>query len=354
MWLAALSGAADRDAQHFLSGGTGLACVIDERLAEQRMSFALCHEATSVLQGNWIGTSTIPAHGLYPHQWSWDTAFITYGHAVTNATRARIELDSLFEGQWANGMLPHIVFNPAVPANAYFPGSTYWRSSTDSAGLAPAAPETSGIVNPPVHAGAVLNLARRSMSAEPAETRAFLERIYPKLAASIDFLTRERDPDGNGLYYVRHPWENGMDNSPTWDEALARVEVTPGSIPPYQRADLNPHTDPADRPSNATYDRFVYLMICARNKSYSEAAIARTDGRGCPFLIEDAFFNVLIAQAADAMADLATLTLPQDGGGTTRLAPDDQGKWRALGLGTRRAILRTLWSPSHGMFASRD
>ena len=172
-----------------------------------------------MLRYNWVGTSTIPAHGLYPHQWSWDTAFISYGHAVTNATRARIELESLFKGQWANGMLPHIVFNPHVPAGAYFPGPNYWRSSNASPGVAPAAPETSGIVNPPVHASAVLNLVRRSMAtAEEVETLAFLDRMYPKLAASIDFLKRERDPDGNGLCYVRHPWENGMDNSPVWDE----------------------------------------------------------------------------------------------------------------------------------------
>lgn len=92
----------------------------------------------------------MPAPGLYPHQWSWDTAFIAYGHAVVNVTRARMELEEIFEGQWANGLLPHIVFNPNVPEGRYFPGTAYWRSSTDSDHQAPAAPETSGIINPPV------------------------------------------------------------------------------------------------------------------------------------------------------------------------------------------------------------
>ena len=130
-----------------------------------------------------------------------------------------------------------------------------------------------------------------------------------------------------------------MDNSPVWDEVLDRMDVPPGSIP-YNRTDLAPPTDPADRPTNATYDRFVYLMICARNRSYVERAIAAADG--CPFLIEDAFFNTLVAQAADSMARLAAL-----------VAVDDVAKWRALALRTRHAIA-SLWSPVEQMYLSRD
>ena len=90
---------------------------------------SLCNAAAATLRNNWVGTSTVPAHGLYPHQWSWDTAFIAFGHSVTNLTRAQLELETLFDAQWANGMLPHIVFNPDVPSDAYFPGPAYWRSS---------------------------------------------------------------------------------------------------------------------------------------------------------------------------------------------------------------------------------
>lgn len=216
------------------------------------MHDSLCIGAATVLSDNWVGTSTIPARGLYPHQWSWDTAFISYGHAVVNASRARVELEALFEGQWSNGLLPHIVFNPAVAEGSYFPGPDYWRSSTESDGLAPAEPQTSGIVNPPVHAGAVLNLLRRDPS---PETIAFTQRIVPKLEKFLNYLTTERDPDGNGLVYVRHPWENGLDNAPVWDAvldamppiqqchnlSLALGDVPIGcTIPPYVRADLKP------------------------------------------------------------------------------------------------------------------
>ena len=41
-----------------------------------------------MLGRNWTGTSTIPAAGLYPHQWNWDTGFIAIGHARYDQARA--------------------------------------------------------------------------------------------------------------------------------------------------------------------------------------------------------------------------------------------------------------------------
>src|SRR5262245_5133280 len=76
----------------------------------------------AVLDANWTGRSTIPAPGLYPHQWNWDTGFIAMGRATYDQTRAEAELLHLFEAQWRTGMLPHIKFNPEVPRDAYFPG----------------------------------------------------------------------------------------------------------------------------------------------------------------------------------------------------------------------------------------
>ena len=38
--------------------------------------------------------------------------------------RAWQELDSLFRGQWENGLVPHIVFHQ--PADSYFPGPEQW------------------------------------------------------------------------------------------------------------------------------------------------------------------------------------------------------------------------------------
>ena len=298
-----------------------------------------CAAMRSVLDANWIGSSTIPAHGLYPHQWSWDTAFISYGHAISNTSRARIELESLFAAQWSNGLLPHIVFNPSVPDDAYFPGADYWRSSEAAPGRAPAKPQTSGIVNPPVHASAVLNLLERDPT---AATHDFAKRMYAKLAKWMRYLHRDRDPDGNGLLFIRHPWESGMDNSPAWDAALSRMVVPRGSIPPYNRTDLH-HADPKDRPSDETYDRFVWLMICARNRSYMDAAISGPTG--CPFIIEDVLFNAVYAQAASDMAELARRTAQPKG-----QAP----RWEDTARKTLHALATTRWDANLSMYLDFD
>ena len=38
-------------------------------------------DAKKTLEGNWTGNFTIPAATLYPHQWSWDGAFIAIGNS---------------------------------------------------------------------------------------------------------------------------------------------------------------------------------------------------------------------------------------------------------------------------------
>ncbi len=90
---------------------------------------AIVTAAQHVLDANWIGSSTVPSRSLYPHQWSWDSAFIAIGRSWYDEPRARQELVTLFDAQWANGMVPHIVFNPAVPDGAYFPGPDFWDTS---------------------------------------------------------------------------------------------------------------------------------------------------------------------------------------------------------------------------------
>src|SRR5436190_17754134 len=71
-------------------------------------------EALAVLRNNDAGDSTKPAPRLYPHQWSWDSAFISIGLAHVDLDRALRELESLFAAQWSDGRVPHIVFNPTV------------------------------------------------------------------------------------------------------------------------------------------------------------------------------------------------------------------------------------------------
>src|SRR6202163_616890 len=125
---------------------------------------ALRAAALAVLRRNDLGGWTKPAPRLYPHQWSWDSAFIAIGLARVDLDRALRELETLFAAQWADGRGPHIVFNPR--AAEYFPGAEWWASGSTSP-HAPRTPATSGLIQPPVHAIALLHIQRLANRAQP-------------------------------------------------------------------------------------------------------------------------------------------------------------------------------------------
>ncbi|MFJ5728106.1 MGH1-like glycoside hydrolase domain-containing protein [Streptomyces paradoxus] len=286
--------------------------------------------AAQVLEGNWTGTSTVPSRGLYPHQWSWDSAFIAIGLRHLSPLRAQTELETLLAAQWADGRIPHIVFNPSVPLDAYFPSPDFWRSST--AGRTAGAPrtvQTSGIVQPPVHALAawLVHLADPGLS----RARGFLARAYPRLAAWHGYLLHRRDLGGGGLVSVVHPWEQGMDNSPCWDRPLSRVAPAPARS--FRRADLD-HGAPEDRPTDLDYGRYVRLATDYRDRGYA-------DGPG-DFAVEDPAFNALLVASEYALERIA-----HELG-----APDPVREARAEHL--TAALVERLWDPAAGMFLCRD
>ncbi|MFF6874246.1 hypothetical protein ACFY9S_02710 [Streptomyces sp. NPDC012474] len=287
-------------------------------------------EAAQVLEDNWTGRSTVPSRGLYPHQWSWDSAFIAIGLRHLSPLRAQTELETLLAAQWADGRIPHIVFNPSVPLDAYFPSPDFWRSST--AGRAAGAPrtvQTSGIVQPPVHALAawLVHLADPGLS----KARGFLTRMYPRLAAWHGYLLHRRDLGGGGLVSVVHPWEQGMDNSPCWDRPLSRVAPAPARS--FRRADLG-HGTPEDRPTDLDYGRYVRLAADYRDRGYA-------DGPG-EFAVEDPAFNALLAASEYALARIA-----HESG-----VPGPAREARAERL--TAALVERLWDPAAGMFLCRD
>src|SRR5215210_1202835 len=81
-------------------------------MAQRMKEDMLVRQARAVLDFDWTGEYTMPGPRLYPHQWSWDSAFIAIGYCRYNQDRATRELSHLFDAQWKNGLLPQIVFNP--------------------------------------------------------------------------------------------------------------------------------------------------------------------------------------------------------------------------------------------------
>jgi hypothetical protein len=212
---------------------------------------ALTRRAKMVLDFNWAGSYTQPGPRLYPHQWSWDSAFIAIGYAHYKPGRAMQELRHLFESQWTNGLLPQIVFNPQF--GEYFPGPNFWHAERSP--YAPRHRKTSGVVQPPLHATATLRVYR--CAEDDAQAQAFLKEAFPHLRAWHEYLYKERDPEREGLVYIHHPWESGMNNSPMWDSSMARLQLRPGEIPAYHRVDTLVEGHEEDRPATAAYDRFA-------------------------------------------------------------------------------------------------
>ncbi len=244
------------------------------------MTAALARAAEAVLAANWTGASTVPSRRQYPHQWGWDAAYIAIGWSWIDPARAATELESLLAGQWPDGRVPHIVFHPDVPEEAYFPGPAFWGGPT------------SGLTQPPLHARAALEVARRS-----ADGDSFLRRVFPRLVAQHGYLAERRDIGGGGLAAIVHPWESGLDDSPAWDGPLAAVELPPEGVAPYERRDRQ-HVDPSERPSDAAYDRFVHLARAYRDGGYAD------DGSS-EFLVEDPLFNAIWLWSTHALAEIA-------------------------------------------------
>ena len=281
---------------------------------------ALVEQAKAILSLNWTGEYTQPGPRLYPHQWSWDSALIATAYAHYDRGRAERELRHLFGAQWSNGLLPQIVFNPRF--RDYFPGPSFWNASESP--HAPTRYETSGVVMPPVHATAVLAVYK--VSGE--EAKEFLEYAFGKLKAWHDYLYRDS---------IRHPWGSGMDNSPMWGSILLRLHLRAEQIPKYQRADTHA-VSPEDRPLDAAYDRFAYLVKFFADRGYDEVKI-RQD---CPFLVQDVLFNSLLCRSEHDMAEMA------------RILGEDPAPFEERARKTARAIEEKLWDEERGIYLDYD
>ena len=255
--------------------------------------------AASVLIGNDAGGWTKAAPQLYPHQWSWDSAFIAIGWSHLDLRRAMSEQERLFAAQWATGMVPHIVFDHTAPEGSYFPDIARWGTAVSPD--APAGPPyTSGLCQPPVHALALESIWERARDGDDAglrEETADCTGMFPRMLAWHSYLATARDPERSGLVSIPTPWESA-DNSPCWDAVMGRLEV--GDLPPYQRRDTHFVADSAQRPSDHDYDRYLWLVELLKRVRYDDAAIQREH----PFVIKDVFFSAVLLAANDALLRL--------------------------------------------------
>ncbi len=280
--------------------------------------------ALEVLKENDLGTYTVPTKGLYPFQWNWDSCLTALGQSHYDERRAWTEIETLFAHQWPDGMVPHIVFH--VYSDGYFPGPAVWATNRPTA--------TSGITQPPVAGFAVRRLFDRASDRDEATAR--VRELLPRIDAWHRWFYEMRDPRGEGLVAILHPWESGRDNSVDWDAAFERVPTE--GIDPYTRRDTQ-HADPAHRPTKEQYDRYLWLVQHFRSLGWNNRVLHDAS----PLQVVDPGFNAILIRSS---ADLAALA---DALGETGIAEANRAR-AEKGL----AALEALWSEKHGQYLCKD
>ena len=151
---------------------------------------------------------TCPSPGHYPWQWYWDSCFtaITWRHF--DPTRSQRELKSLLAAQREDGFIGHTIFwNTPLTGRRRF---TYNVTSSNAS--------MTSSIQPPV-----LAWAWRIAVGDPA--------TVPGIVRHYDWLSANRDLDGDGLVWIVQPDESGLDASPQFDAVWGRrAHDKPGFI----------------------------------------------------------------------------------------------------------------------------
>jgi hypothetical protein len=172
-------------------------------------------EAERVLRQNWhegehagrAYSYTEPSPGRYPWQWYWDSCFAAIVWRRFDPGRARAELESLLAAQRPNGFVGHTVFwrEPVTLPRLAFYNVAARRGFLQT--------ET---IQPPL-----LAWAWRIAVGDPA--------AEPRIGAHLDWLSEERDLEGDGLLWIVQPDESGLDASPKFEEVWGwRANGKPG------------------------------------------------------------------------------------------------------------------------------
>lgn len=288
------------------------------------MALDLNQQARDILMRNDRGGYTVPTARLYPYQWNWDSAFVALGFATFDRDRAWQELELLLEGQWANGMIPHIIFRRDDPD--YFPGPSVWQTS---GGALP----SGGISQPPVLASVMLELIESGDANDIARAAPMFDHVLHWHR----WFHRDRTPDGCPVVCTVHPWETGRDNCPDWEIGLDNMGVDP-DIEVYQRMDTV-HANPSERPSKLQYDKYVSIIKFGRDVGWDQSRLTNEG----PFLMADPGIHFILMRADRDLLKIAKAL------GRADAMPEIDGFIEKAQCGTDY-----LWNPEMAAFCARD
>jgi len=246
----------------------------------------LIKDAQKTLLNNRRKGYTLPTNNkLYPAQWNWDSAFIALGYSYFNLNFALKEIKTLLEGQWKDGMVPHILFHDTN--TNYYPNYTAWKCGNKI--------HSSGITQPPILATILKQILDKNKISQKQLHE--VKKIIKKIKKFHEWFIKFRDPKKTGLVSILHPWESGYDNSPIWDEPMNKVKIEKNIK--YKRAD-NKVVNPDFRPLDIDYDRYVTIKNNLRKLKYNPKKVYKSSF----FNVVDVGFNSIFLKANK---DLVTL-----------------------------------------------
>ena len=303
----------------------------------------LQNAAKEVLQRNTITVTvngkpcerSIPSRDYYVHQWLWDSAGVAMGVVHIDEENAFNELLSLIVGQWTNGLIPHLIYNP--DESRYYPPADLWQTTRFTRDGV----QTSGITDPPLLAIAAAYICDHSSNEQ--KRRDFINTLLPCLKAYHDYLKHYRDPEDCGLLTIVHPWESGTDDSPRWDSLLKRIDLN--TIPADLKADVDlnrkdtRYESSVERPTEDDYYRYIYLIKIFKDLAWDYTKILQET----PFAVKDIFFNSIWERANEALAALLRTYGNQEEANTYQ-------RWAEQ---TQKA-LSTTWSEEYQQYCDID
>ncbi len=269
------------------------------------------------------GRFITPSHMQYHHQWLWDAGFHAIILAQYDTDLAKREINTLLEGQWDNGFIAHIQFNPDVTA-VYRPNAEDWATGQ----------ATSGITQPPLIATAVREVF------EKTGDRAWLAQVYPAVLKYHEWMKAERDPENTGLVSILHAWESGMDNSPIFDglrEKLLKERYGDVEVP--VRVDTQ-NINQDERPKDDDYKVYWGLIRDFQDVGWNQKKMVEIS----PFRVADPLFNTIWVKNNEDLAALAEAL------GRKK----DALRLRGWANQTRKAVRRELWSRKDNFFYAKD
>jgi len=161
-----------------------------------------------------------PANTKYGHhQWLWDSAFHMITWSYKDVDNAIADLRTMLQFQQPNGFIPEMIFWGSEEGKV----KNFLAKMVDKV-LGYSHEEFTDLTQMPMLPYSVRAIWNATKDTE------LLQEFVPKIVAYFDWWENTRDPDGDGLVSIIHPWESGLDASPLYDPVLRISDKNQGKF----------------------------------------------------------------------------------------------------------------------------